>query len=261
MTDTTKRLGYGGSAVIDGLQVLITGGSFDDARSVSYLDMLDIKPDVYTRSRVKHADGTVAYSGTISFDVTPLTIDLFALNRLFRRRYSFGVGINDGENSYVMNTCYVTSISLSGAPAGLISASVGFVATSGKTSGGVSNTYMLNYDTVPNNQPAAYWWSGNTDVRDWSLTMTQDAAPVYGNQNITTPRYIRVGLMSYALQVTTYSDLEHDDVSIITRSFTLTGDTSSKSYSFNGPTDLGMYSHSFETAAAATAGSTGTIIT
>ena len=261
MTDVVQRLGYGGSAVIDGLQVLITGGTFDDARTISYLDMLDIPPSTASRSKVKHADGTRAYSGSISFDVSEKTVDLFALTRLLTRRYQFNVGINDGESSYTMSSCYITNISLSGAPAGLITASIGFVATAGKSGGSVSNNYILDYSTDPTNQPAAYWWSGNTDVRDWTFNFSQDAVPVYGNEDVVTPRYIRVGLISYSLQVMTYSELNHNDISIITKAFTLTGDTNSKAYSFNGPTDLGMYSHSFETAADATVGSDGTIIT
>jgi len=260
-TDTSKRLGYGGSAVIDGLQVLITGGSYDDGRSVSYLDYLDIRAVDGSRSRVKHADGIRSYSGSINFDVSEKTVDLFALNRLLKRRYQFDTGIHDGESSFTMTDCYVTNVSLTGAPGGLISASVGFVAVDEKTSAAVANNYILNYDSDPSDQPAAYWWSGNTDVRDWTFTFGQDAAPVYGNEDVETPRYIRVGLLTYSLQVTTYSELDHDSIEVITRSFTLTGDTTGKAYTFNGPTDLGMYSHTFETAADATAGSDDTIIT
>ncbi len=267
MANSAKILGYGGSAVIDGLQVLITGGTFDDARTISYLDMLDIPPSASgagtSRSRVKHADGTRAYSGSVNFDASEKTVDLFSIApaRLLTRRYQFNVGINDGESSYAMTNCYITSISLSGSPAGLISASIGFVATTGKSGGAVSNNYILNYSTDPTDQPAAYWWSGNTDVRDWTFSFNQDAVPVYSNEDVVAPRYIRVGLIGYSLQMTTYSELDHDDVSIITKAFTLTGDTNSKTYSFNGPTDLGMYSHSFETAASAATGSDGTIIT
>lgn len=241
--------------------MLITGGNFDDARSISYLDYLDILPVSLSRSKVKHADGTRAYSGSVNFDVSEKTIDLFALTRLFERRYSFIVGINDGEDSYTMSDCYISGISLSGAPAGLISASVSFVSSDGKTAAAVANNYILNYNTDPTNKPAAYWWSGNTDVRDWSLNFSQDAVPVYSNEDEVDPRYIKVGLISYSLQVVTYSELDHDDIEIITKSFTLTGDTNSKGYTFNGPTDLGMYSHSFETAADATVGSDDIIIT
>jgi len=185
---------------------------------------------------------------------------LFRVNRLLERRFQFNVGINDGTNEYAMEDCYISSISLSGAPGGLIAATLSFMAVEGKQSDAVTNDYILNYDTTPADAPAAYWWSGADDVRDWTFTYTQDVAPVYSNEDTTEPRYLRAGLLSYSLQVTTYSEIDHDAINIITEAFTLTGDTTGRNYTYNGPTDLGMYAHSFETAASAAAGSDDTII-
>ena len=267
-TNTAKRLGYGGSAEIDGIQTLITGGSFDQANSVSYLEPWDIPPVQTKRSKVKHADGTAAYTGSVSIDVTENAMPLFSIGRLLDRNFNtpvgFIMGIHDGENEYRMEKCKVSSISLSGSANGLIAATVSVVGITGKGSGVVENEYLLNYVDTPDaekNRPAAYWWSGNTDVKDWTLTFNQDVQPVYSNEDTVEPRYIRVGLVSYSLQVTTYSELDHDSVEIITTAFVLTGDTTTKGYTYNGPSDLGMYSHSFETAADATDGSDGVIIT
>jgi len=264
-TIVTKRLGYGGSSVIDGIQVLITGGSFDQTMSVSYLDPWEIPPTQVKRSRVKHADGVSSYSGSVSLDVTKNAMLLFGLGRLLDRNFNnaagFDVGIHDGENQYRMTACKVSSISLSGSANGLIAASVAFMGTTGKGAEVVGNDYVLNYTIDPDDRPAAYWWSGNTDVRDWTFTFNQDTAPVYSNENTMEPRYIRVGLVSYSLAVTTYEELDHEAINIITTAFTLVGDTTSKGYTYGGPTDLGMYSHSFETAATAAAGSSGVIIT
>ena len=264
MTSYAKRLGYGGSAVIDGIQTLITGGSFDEAYSISYLEPWDIPPTQTKRGRVKHADGTAAYSGSISIDVTKNAMPLFGIGRLLDRNFNtptgFIVGIHDGENEYIMSACKVSSISLSGSANGLISASLSVVGISGKGVGSVTNNYLLNYAVTPDDRPEAYWWSGNTDVRDWTFTFNQETQPVYSNEDTTEPRYIRVGLINYSLQVTTYDELDHDSIEIITTAFVLTGDTAAKGYTYNGPSDLGMYTHSFETAADATAGSGGVII-
>ena len=253
MTDYAKRLGYGGSAVIDGTQVLITAGSFEESLTPATLDMLDLPgisggPD--RRSRVQHSPGTAQYTGSVSFDVTEKAIDqIIKVNALLQRNFKYDVGIHDGEEKYVMKDCLTTSLSLSGAPGGLITASLSFMALEGKEGGSVSNDYVLDYDSDPQQQPGAYWWSGATDVRDWSFSYNQDVAPVYRNVDSILPRYLRAGLSTYALQVNTYSEIEHDSIEIMTRAFTLTGFTTAKSYTYGGPNDLGMYGNTFETAA------------
>jgi len=254
MTGDGKTLGYGGSAVVDGLQVLITSGNFDSAFAISYLQPLDIVPSSISRSRVKHADGTAAYTGSISFDVTEASIAMMSLSRLLDRHYTFGLAIDDGESGFQMTGCKLTSLSMSGAPGGLITASVSAMSTNGKSVATPLNAYM--FDT-----PAGYWWSGGTDIRDWSFTMNQAVTPMYRNKNEIDPRYLKVGTVDYTLTVTTYSvGISSSLINIVTATFSLTGDTTSRGYSFGGQNELGMYTHTFETAAAASAGSGGIII-
>jgi len=209
---------------------------------------------------VLHADGTVAYTGTIAFDVTTPALAFMTTARLLMRRYQFNIGIHDGENQWVMSDCYLTQLTLGGAPAGFITASLGFMATSGKAASSVANAYILT------DNPLGYWWSGNTDVKEWTLTMNQAVEPVYVNENVSpptadSPRYLKVGLVDYQLDVTCYSQQTHNQIFISTTSFTLTGITGAKGYTFNGVNDLGMYLHSFVTAASAASGSDGVIIT
>ena len=252
MTDSSKRLGYGGAAFIAGTQVLITGGSFDQADAPATLDMLDlpsITSGLLRRGRVLHAPGTSLFTGSLGFDVTKNAIaDFITVDKLLQRNWEFDVEIQDGENKYKMTDCLAQSVSLSGSPAGLISVSISFMGIEEKVDGTTAEDYLLNYDVTPDDQPIAYWWSGADDVRDWTFNYTQGVTPMYGNTTTMDPKYMIGGLVTYSLQVTTYSELIHDAVSIATTSFTLTGVTTEKGYTFNGPTDLGMYSHSFETA-------------
>lgn len=253
MTDISKILGYGGSATIYGTQVLITSGSFDQSDAPSTLDMLDlpsISEGPVNRSRVKHGDGTTQYTGSVSFDVSTYAINqIVRRDVLMKRNFEYNVAITDGENSWEMEDCLTQNLSLSGAPGGLISASLSFAGTTARIENSVTNAYILNYDSDPQNQPGAYWWSGATDVRDWTFTFNQDVVPMYRNVDAMGPRYLRAGLVTYSLQVTTYSELDYNSISIMTRSFSLFGFTTSKGYTFNGTNDLGMYSHTFETAA------------
>ena len=255
--DDTKRLGYGGSSEIDDVQVLIASGGFERQTAVSYLEPLSIPATTVSRSRVKHADGIAAYSANVSFDVTQNFLAALTTSRLFARRYTFDVGIHDGEDAENMADCYVQSLSLNGSAGGLITATLSAISASAPASSlGVDN------DFIRDDTPLGYWRSGNTDVRDWTLTMNQAAEPVYVNESTTTPRYIRVGLISFSLQVTTYEAVQtHNDITIATASFTLSGDTASEGFQFVGVTELGQYTHLFETSADFSIGSGDTIIT
>jgi hypothetical protein len=262
MTDTVKRLGYGGSAVIDGVQVLITGGNLDKTDTPSYLEMMDIPPPASigyaSRSRVLHADGTTLYGGNISFDLNTAAVVLFSTSKLLKRGYSFAVGIHDGENSSTMANCQITNLTVSGAPGGLLTSSVTFISASPRVSGGsVTNNYILS------SAPVGYWYSGGTDIRDWTLTMNQNVEPVYGNANTMTPKYLKTGLIDFTLDVSLYAEHIADDDSVVvaTSSVTLYGVTTSAGHRFNGVSDLGTYSHSFTTSPdLSTSGSDGLII-
>jgi len=254
--DDSKILGYGGSAEIAGQQVLITSGGFTNQSSPAYLEPMSIPATTVSRSRILHADGIIAYSGQLSLDVTDSFLTVLTTATLLGRRYQFDVGIDTGEDSQVLANCYATSISLSGSPGGLVNASISFISAEAPSAGAVANAFIRD------DEPLGYWDSGNTDVRSWTFNMNQNASPVYGNINTTLPRYIKVGMVDYSLEVETFDAVIATSViNIKTSAFTLSGVTTSQGYAFAGITELGSYTHTFETAADATVGSGGIIIT
>jgi hypothetical protein len=222
--------------------------------------MYDISPTPLTsRSKILHADGISAFSGSLNFDVTANAMDVFTTSKLLGRGYKFNIGINDGgagtDTGWLMNDCYITNLSLTGSASGIVTASLSYVAKSGKTSGTVTNAYILDdYSSSTDNQPLGYWWSGAAtgggaaDVKDWTFTMNQAVTPIYLNQDVKTPQYLKVGLIDYQLDVVLYNSSAPTIVNIQSSSFTLTGISSAQGYTFNGVTDLGMYSHSYMTA-------------
>jgi hypothetical protein len=272
-TGSLKRLGYGGSAVVAGVQVLYTSADLTTSLTPSYQMPLDISPTAVSRSKTLHAMGVESYAGNVSLDVTQNFLAILTTATLFARRYQFTFGFNDGETSKEMLNCYATSVTVSGAAGGLMTASISMTSATKWTQPPtipVTDAYIGFQGGDVNNIPKGYWHSGNTNVKDWSLSMTQDAAPVYTNQDTPSPRYIRVGLVSYTLQVTTYEQLfpyapspvaGTDQIFVSTSSFTLVGKLTSEGTSFNGPSDLGGYVHTFETSADAATGSGAVIIT
>jgi hypothetical protein len=264
-TSALKRLGYGGSGLIGSVQVLITSGNVDVAKSVSFLQPLDIAPTTASRSRVKHADGTEVYTCSLAFDVTNAFLQELTTSKLLMRRYKFNIGYNDGENAWGMTDCYLTSLTVSGSAGGLLSGSVSAMGTgepASPPSFAVPNLYVGFSNGSADNIPVGYWYSGNTNVKDWTLTMSQEVTPVFLNKDETTPRYLRVGVVSYSLQVTTYEQMyNHDSISISTSSFTLTGVQTAKGASYGGQAELGGYVNTFETSADIATGSGAVIIT
>jgi len=177
--------------------------------------------------------------------------------KLLARRYQFDVGINDGEDAYALEDCFISSLSLSGSPGGIVTASISFVSHKEWAS-----SILVDNAFIRDDEPLGYWYSGNTNVKDWTFSMNQATTPVYGNENAVDPLYIKVGLIDYSLEVSTYEAIIATSViNIKTSAFTLTGVTTSESFSFSGVSDLGGYNHTFETAADAATGSAGVIIT
>lgn len=254
------RLGYGGYAFIGEYQVLITSGSFSAEHSPSYMNMLDMpvaegsgNSSAGNMSRVNHADGVSSYSGSISFDVDSSVIGLFG-KYLFRKN-QFGATIGDGENNFSMMGCYVTSLSMSATAGGLMTSSISFVGKEGREENiGPIAAYVRDAT------PLAYWRTGNLDLRDWTLTMSQAVRPMYGNSDSTdiygngsvmssNPKYLKVGAVEYTLDVTSYTPQLTNKIFVKTSSFTIAGKTTSVGYSFGGLDDVGMYTHTFSSVA------------
>jgi hypothetical protein len=260
-----KVLGYGGAGYINNVQVLITGGTVNTANSISYMNAVDISPTQVSRSRMRHADGTRLTTANLTFDLTDLSLN--EVMTLYSRRALFGIEINDGNNSGSLGSCFANNITLSGAPGGLISGSVQATSIEDSTYGSIAasrNDFIREPPEIGVNrdeEPLAYYFSGNTDVRSWTLTMNQEVSPVYLNENGVNPGYLKVTRWDFQLDVVTYTDQSHNDIEVRTNSWTLKGDTTASSYSFNGVTDFGMFSHSFATSADITTGAGDSIIT
>jgi len=269
-----KQLGFAGVGFVDMQQVLITSGSMSKEHNVPYVQPLDI-PNIEgsaggpSRTRVQYADGTITLTGSIGFDINAPGMALFTVSRLLRRGYNFPIRMFDGETGYYLRECFITSLSLSGSVGGLVTASLNFVSRHDWQPQPDAATGLFNRPE----SPIGYWAAGNANVRDWTFNYTQSAEPVYLNQMVVTdvvsfpaeddrwPRYIRVGVVEYGLDVTTYDGvLAHDTIKIFTSAFTLTGTTGSEGYNFGGPTDLGTFTHTWKAGAPANSGSDAIVI-
>lgn len=248
-TLTAIRLGYGGTIILDGTNVLATSGSMDNTVTPAYTSGYSQPTSEVSRSRILHADGTVSHSGSIGFDMTFTALS--AVKNILKRNATFSVGMYDGEYGMEMDNCYASSITLSGSPSGFITGSISFQSATPPTKslGGSSNLRdSLIADVIP------YWWSGNSYVRDWTFTFNQQITPRYANKNsylmqsegilASSPLYIFVGEIDCTLDFTTFVPLVTDTVNIANSSFRIIGRTASTGYAIGGQNDLGTYKYS-----------------
>ena len=258
--EDTLILGYGGAGVVTisgggSEQVLITGGAWTSAKAPSYLNAIDILPTNVTRSKMLHAEGTITDTINISFDLTDASLGI--ISDLFVSNAVFDITLNDGNTQVKLDECKANGITLSGSAGGIITCNIDGIAIGPPTIGAASaNTFIRDQE------PIGYWFSGNTDVRDWTLTMSQEASLVFPNDAQERAHYIKVARWSFQLDVTTYEAIQpHATIEIKTDSWTLKGETTSESYSFNGQSDFGMFSHSITTSADITVGAGDIILT
>jgi len=208
------------------------------------------------RTRISHADGVINVTGNVSFDLTNGLLAIMTTNKLLSRRYMIDFEIWDGNKGTKLEDCYITSISISGAPAGVMNGSIALMTASTPIEITEEPTWLEFMLREENYQPWGYWYSGRPNIREWTFTFNQEVSPIYSNQNTMYPRYLRVGMLDCNLEVTTYEQFyEYDQVQILTTNFKIVGKTNAKGYSFNGPTDLGMFRHTFESGVDATIGS------
>jgi len=266
MVEVVKEMGFTGFGRVDDIQVLLTAGSLSEDHSIVYMQPLSLpKPSGAAggaqRGRTKYASGTHLVNGSLSFDLTWSALGLMKPDRLLRRGYQFKVIVSDGENTYECKKCYATSIGLSGSVGGIISATLSFIHGKEWTIGSSKGIKFSR-----ENEMIGYWASGNTNVRDWSLTWNQAIEPMYLNglndEDDRWPRYLKVGMVDASLDVTTMDRIyRHDTITIGTTTFSIHGDTQSFGYSFNGSADVGTYSHSFASGPDLTDGSGAVILT
>jgi hypothetical protein len=246
--DSSKVLGYGGSGVINNIQVLMNSMSLNRERSIGYQEMLSVPYDNAMRSKVSYGTGTLIINGSMSFDITANALNLFSNTALFQRGFIFPVALSEGLDNddnplptYKLENCLMSSISLNGSPGGLLTASVNFISAEDW----IKNDPVVN-DFIRDEEPYGYWYSGNIDVSDWTFNVNQTTSPVYTNENTEWPKYIRYGLWEISLETTTYvNPHEYDVISVATKTFKIIGKTTSQGYEYGGQTDMNTYSHTF----------------
>ena len=247
MAETLKLAGYYGAGTIDGSTVMVTSGSVTHSLNPSYLEMVSL-PKTGQRGRVIHADGVASYEASISFELYTGSSGILSANGLLSRGKEHSFTMSDGYNGASGGECYVTSASFSASSGGIISGQVSFTGKKPFAFGKASNTWIAD------ETPMGYWTSGGGKIASWTLTMSQDATPMYGNEDKIDPHYIRIGHVNYELTVEAYEQIKSNvnpdteaSINIGTGEVTLQGSITGTGYDFGGIGGLGTFKYVFGT--------------
>lgn len=211
------------------------------------------------RSRFLVAKGTETFSGSISFDLTDGAFSV--MKPLMTRRcvgFSMLFAVPEENNStYRLDNCYMQNLSLSGSIDGILTVSLSFI--SAQEWKMINNVSVTRRDILSANyeMPLTYWYSGNPssaeDLREWTLSVTQETQAVFGNTLDSLPLYIRCGTLTYEMSATTYLGVRPLDkimIKLVSAShsapitFEVHGVTTAKTASFS-PGEVVSNTHNF----------------
>ena len=242
MPVTAILMGWTGGGIINGANVLVTSANVEESHQPAYFQSIDVPAMGSTSpySRYVYAEGLKSSQGSMSFDISQSASGVLTLlTRGVEFDVSFGDGIRGTGGS--LGGCYVTSLSFSGSVGGLVTGSCSFVSKE-EWGGGTGSGPGLD------EEPIGYWKSGGAgNIRDWSLSMSQSATPIYANEQTAWPNYIKVTTVDYTLTVNSLSEISTaDSVNIGLGTKTISGVASGSGFSYNGAGDFNTYSYTFE---------------
>ncbi len=208
------ELGYRGRAVVNGANFLASSGSMENTVSTSYLSGYDMA-STSVKSRIYHAAGVVSHTGSLSFDLTSESVSTVKNILKNPRSNKFSVSMFGNDAGWNMQDCVAQSVSLSGAPNGLVTGSLSFISASPPTITTLSETNArdaFSATLVP------YWHTGAYLVRDWSLSFSLNVTPKHCNGDEAksvslfgikahSPKYLFLGECQYDLNFSAFKKL------------------------------------------------------
>lgn len=173
-----------------------------------YLPFLDADT---AKSPIRVGPNLYTFSGELAFEATYGVVDEFFNNDFFSRSSWFWVSFFDGQNTMLMPNCVWSSITITCAPNSLVAMSISFQSNNGyleelQISNGNANEDIY-YDESDLLIP--YWTCGHEWFSEFSITFNRSVSPVFLNNDLTVPSYLRPGIVDVSLQATTIEYVEN----------------------------------------------------
>ena len=267
--DTSFILGYGGFAYIrfyyienppsEYIFMPMISASVQRSNEVQFMSTYNIPFSEQPRSKIRLNTGLYRFTGNITFELTKnLLQEIFSpakskseSSKFFSRICFFDLCLCDGQKIILLNQCVWNSFTLSCTPSNPIQCTINFQSTNKfkETIQIVSKSDVsLPRELNSGDGMQEYWKYGNSDgdfgevIQSFSLSFSRNVTPIYLNNQLTTPTYLKVGALDCNATVSCSQDwLDYSTLLLNTRKITFEGYYKQKqNWQFTGVTGTGM---------------------
>ena len=198
---------YNDSTVdMNGALVQVTSASISRQRNVPtlnsyYLPFLDDHGTA--TSPIKLGDGTYTFNGEITFELTNGTVNQLFKSSLFSRSSWFSVTFFDGERRCGISNCVWSNLTISCASGGAATMSISYMSNNGYQDRLLVDSTSGDFSYNDNDLLIPYWKCGHDDFLDFSINFSRNVSPVFLNNDLVVPSYLRPGLIEVSMNATT----------------------------------------------------------
>lgn len=199
--------GYVAFAIVHGTPVYVTGAQAVENGNPTIQEFWEngAFPGLGIQAQALHAAGTAIAGGNVEFDLASRGGSLLSLLGASQRGVPFTVVMGVASMPIQLEECQMESITIRSGMKQLVQGSISFKSAQEWQPAGFS-PLLTRAAVVP------YWATGNTKVKDWSITINNALKPIYKNDlSDKRPRYLRVGKTQGSVQITTLGGLRYHD--------------------------------------------------
>lgn len=177
-------------------------------------------PDGTARSQIRCGEGTYAFSGELSFEMTQGVLEEIFDEDFFERESLFSVMFYDGNEACRVTNCVWSNIGIQCSPGNHVNMSISYQSNNGYEDDLDVNEFSsddieLEYDE--NDLLIPYWTCGQEDFKEFDINFERSVTPVFLNGDCNTAAYLRPGLVTVSLNATCldYIDDWEDELEIL----------------------------------------------
>ena len=161
------------------------------------------------RSPVRVAYGTFAFNGEISFELTNGIANGVFNNGFYKRNSLFSVQFFDGQNTCTIRNCVWNSVNLNCSPGSTVKVSIAFMSNNGYLNSLQISHKDLNDELEYNSNDLLipYWQCGKENFTEFSVNFSRNVTPVYLNNDLCVPSYLRPGIIELGVSATTVKNV------------------------------------------------------
>ena len=177
-------------------QVFITGGNIGVSYNRPTENTYKAPRGTTAASPILFGNGTAQISGQISFDMAHFNISYFLDQAKLSRNTYFHLLMSDGGNTYGVYYNMWNSFSINASAESIVNCNLGYMSLNCfshqiKAVSSIATGTLIN---IFDKALVAYWEAGTQGyVQSFTINITQDVTPVYLNNSLIMPSYLRSG--------------------------------------------------------------------